>query len=1038
MRSHVRVSLLAPLIGAILALVAVSAPAAQAAFGIEARFAANCHFSTCGEFGGPPLKNSELFTQAAGHPPAGITAFKINTTGGVPSGIVTHVRTDVGVGVSTNPEAVAKCSFAEFGKEELPGSGLFGKPACKAESEIGFNSVVVFTGASDLSLPEQPVYNLVQPTGLASDFGVALELPIPLTKAKLHKVFEEEKHPLGEPTEKILEEKQYWAHTLIEGGVEWGAESSGTGKADYHDYYEINVSPELPLISSRLVLEGDIGTTGKGGFITNPSSCTGVGPQTTTTFTVTPQGGPPAKAEYAGPLGTEGCKGEVPFSSVPFEPAFALHPETTQSDLPDGLTTELSLPHDPSPTGIDSSQLKTASITLPEGMTLNPAAAAGLEACTKAQIGIGTKAPIGCPNKSKIGTVALEVPTLPPGSLTGSIYLGSPNGGPITGPPYTVYLNAESAKYGVDVRLKGSVVPDENTGRLTATFSENPEQPFSSVKLTFNGGSLAPLANPLVCGTAKTETSFSPFTGTAAQSPLVTPFTVDGNGKGGACASPLPFSLSQGTVNQPPGNAGAKTSYSLNLERGEGQQYLSKVETVLPAGLVGLIPSVPLCPEPQASKGECSPASQIGVVGVTAGSGPTPFGFSGQVYLTGPYGGAPYGLAIETSGKAGPAGNPTPTFDLGSGPCDCVLSRGTLNVDQYTARVTATTSLPTIVKGVPLRLRKVTVNMNRQGFLINPTNCGVLATETTLTSTFGAEQKLSSPFQVGNCKALAFKPKFGSTTSAKTSKANGASLETTINMPAGDANIKSVLVQLPKQLPSRLTTLQKACPEATFAKDPNICPPGSFVGGARANTPTLPAKLTGPAILVSHGGQAFPDLDLVMNANGVRVILVGNTNIKNGITTTNFATPPDVPVSSITVNLPTGAHSALTANGNLCANKLVMPTTMAGQNGSTFKQNTTIKVKNCPVRITGHKVVGNTAFLTVQTYSPGRISGKGNDLATVFRTLKNTQKSASLQVPLSSAGRHRGRPFSTRVRVGFVPKKKGAPSSVAYVNVTFG
>ena len=332
----------------------------------------------------------------------------------------------------------------------------------------------------------------------------------------------------------------------------------------------------------------------------------------------------------------------------------------------------------------------------------------------------------------------------------------------------------------------------------------------------------------------------------------------------------------------------------------------------------------------------------------------------------------------------------------------------------------------------------MTVNMNRQGFLVNPTNCGVLATETTLTSTFGAEQKLSSPFQVGNCKALAFKPKFGSATSAKTSKANGASLETTINMPAGNANIKSVLVQLPKQLPSRLTTLQKACPEKTFANNYNECPPGSFVGGARANTPTLPGKLTGPAILVSHGGQAFPDLDLVMSANGVRVILVGNTNIKNGITTTNFATPPDVPVSSITVNLPTGAHSALTANGNLCANKLVMPTTMVGQNGTTFKQSTTIKVNNCPVRIAGQKVIGNTAYLTVQTFSPGRISGSGADLATTYRHLSQPQKSASLKVSLSSAGRRHGRPFSTRVRVGFFPKKKGAPSSVAYATVRFG
>ena len=175
-----------------------------------------------------------------------------------------------------------------------------------------------------------------------------------------------------------------------------------------------------------------------------------------------------------------------------------------------------------------------------------------------------------------------------------------------------------------------------------------------------------------------------------------------------------------------------------------------------------------------------------------------------------------------------------------------------------------------------------------------------------------------------------------------------------------------------------------------------------------------------------------------MNANGVRVILVGNTNIKNGITTTNFATTPDVPVTSITVNLPVGPHSALAANGNLCANKLVMPTTIVGQNGTAFKQSATIKVNNCPVRVAGHKVVGNTAYLTVQTYSPGRISGKGASLGTVFRKLKQAQKTATLKVSLSRAGQRRGRPFNTKVRVGFVPKKKGAPSSVTYVTVRFG
>jgi hypothetical protein len=1030
MRVHVRVSLLALLVSA---SVAVAAPAAQAAFGIEDIFAANCKVSTCGEFGGAPLKNEELFTQAAGHPPAGITAFQINTVGtfpnAAPTGVVTHVRTDVAPGVSTSPEAVGKCSFAEYGAE-LPGTGFFLAPTCSPSTEIGVNQVVVYLGpkpspeGGDLPLTGK-VYNLVQPEppqkALASDFGAALELPKPLTEEILS----------GTPYKGTPAEKgQYYAHTLIEGNVEWGAQAQGTGKADYHDYYEIEVSKALPLISSRLILDGANGTTGHGGFITNPSTCSGVGPQTTTTITVTPEIGEPAKRGYSGPLGTEGCNGAPPFSVVPFAPTFSLGAGTTQSDLPDGLTTELALPHAAGSNEIDSSQLKTASFTLPEGMTLNPSAANGLEACTPAQARIhsGTFG-VACPEKSKIGEVALNVPTLPEGSLKGDVYLGGPESGPITGPPYTMYINAESTRYNVDVRLKGSVTPNETTGRLTATFTENPEQPFSNIALHFNGGATAPIANPLVCGTAKTETSLSPFTGTAAQSPTSS-FTVDSNGSGGSCASPLPFTLSQSTQNASAA-AGANTSYTLNLARSDGQQYLSQVKTVLPAGLVGLIPTVPLCGEAEANAGTCAVGSQIGSVTVSAGAGSSPYTFFGQAFLTGPYNGAPYGMSIVVPAVAGP-------FNLGS-----VVTRASINVDPSTARVIVTSNIPTIVKGVPLRLKGISISINRPGFMRNPTNCAALASESTLSgfTTLGvagtATQSLSSPFQVANCTGLAFKPSFGAATGAKTSKANGASLETTLNVPAGQSNVKSVLVQLPKQLPSRLTTLQKACPEATFAANPYSCPGGSFVGGVRANTPVLSAKLKGPAILVSHGGQAFPDLDLLLEGNGVRVILVGNTNIKNGITTTNFAATPDVPVTSITVNLPIGGHSALTADGNVCANKLVMPATIVGQNGTTFKQSTAIKISNCPVRVVGHKIVGSTAYITVQTFSAGRISGKGANLGTVFRSLNKAQKTATLKVPLSRGGRSRRRPLKVRLRVGFVPKKKGTSSSTAFVTVTF-
>jgi len=1019
--------LAAPLIGAILALAAVAAPAAQASFGVESFFAANCKVAaTCNE------KTAEYFTQAAGHPPAGVTDFVIKhfEAGGVtypegfPEGSVKEIRTDVGPGQSTNPEAVAKCPVKSFESKEVePVKHLFSAPECtETEPEdtvIGENIVKVVTEAP----PPAPkgtlvnaefkgkLYNLEQPNGLASYFGVALQVA-----------------------------PGVFVHIFLEGHIEWGQEPQGTNKGDYHDYYIIkNVTPGL--IESRLIFNGTAGNTGNGGFLTLPSSCTGTGPQTTTTLHVESYNGQSASKGFSGPLGTEGCNGAAPLLEVPFKPEFGLAPATTQSDKPDGITTELKLPHAPSPTEIDTSQLKTASVTLPEGMTLNPSAAGEVkEACTIAQARIhSTTFGVACPAASKIGTVTLEVPTLPPGSLTGNIYLGGPlppeaESGPITKPPYTIYLNAESTRYGVDVRLKGTVTPNETTGRLTATFAENPEQPFSDAILRFNVNDkeYAPLANPLTCGKAMTEASLTPYTGRPPFAPPISPFAVDSNGTGGACASPLPFTPSQSTENQPPGYAGAKTSYTLNVQRNDGQQYLSQVKTVLPAGLVGLIPSVTQCGEPQAEKGECTGASQIGTVNVSAGAGSHPYGFFGNVYLTGPYGGAPFGLSIVVPAVAGP-------FSLGN-----VVTRGTLNVEPYTARVVVTSTLPTIVKGVPLRLRGISVEVNKQGFLQNPTNCGVLATETTLTGTptlppvSGATQSLSSPFQVSNCDKLAFKPSFGSAAGAKTSKAGGASLETTLNVPAGDANVKSVVVQLPRQLPSRLTTLQQACPEKTFAANPYNCPSGSFVGGVRANTPTLAAKLKGPAILVSHGGRAFPDLDLLLEGEGVRVILLGNTDIKNGITTTTFASPPDVPVTSITVNLPLGAHSALSANGNVCASKLTMPTTVVGQSGSTFKQNTTIRINNCPVRIVGHKVVGDTAYLTVQTYSAGRISGKGSDMATTFRTLRQAEKTATLKVSLSGAGQRRGRPLRVKVRVGFVPKKKGAPSSIAYQTVTFG
>jgi hypothetical protein len=1042
-------------IAVVFAAMAMAVPAAQATpFGVEKFVAANCKtgHEACGEeeiklpppFGlvtyslpkEPSKTEAEVagYTQAAGHPAVGITAFEANIEEGtaipnaVPAGIatgnaVTHIRTDVAPGVSTNPEAVEKCSFKDFGEEALKGSGLYPAPTCGKNSEIGENKVVAWIGpkpfpeGGDLPLTGT-VYNLEQPEGLASDFGVALPLPIELTAAKLKKKFkelEEIGHPVGEPEEKILEEQQYYAHTLIEGNVEWAG--------NYHDYYEISVSPELPLIASRLSLKGDIGTTGHGGFITNPSNCAGPGPFTTNTVTLNSAAGQQGARTYTTPIGTEGCNGVPPFALVPFAPSFEVEPETTQSDKPTGLTADLAVPHDPSPTGIDSSQLRTSVVTLPEGMTLNPSAATGLKACTPARFGIGTRNPVTCPSESTLGTVELTVPDLPETEpLQGHMYLGGTE--PITGgsnpaqPEYTIYLAAESKRYGVLVRVQGTVKPNPTTGQVTTVFENTPEQPFSNVRLTFKGGALAPIANPLACGTATTSATFVPYTGNpAALSPLVAPFTVDSNGEGGACASPLPFALTQATESLPT-TGGAPTNFTFNLARADGQQYLSHVTIALPLGLVGKIPAVAQCPEPQASQGTCAAESRIGTATTTVGAGSAPVQFSGPVYLTGPYAGAPYGMVTVVGATVGP-------FSLGN-----VIVRSKIEVNPYTSQVTVASEVPTIFKGIPLRMKSLSLAINGQGFLVNPTNCAAQTTATTLTSSAGASQSLSTPFQATGCASLAFAPKFGASSGAKTSRANGASLVTNINVPAGGANFKSVLVTVPKQLPSRLSTLKNACLEATFNANPSLCPANSKVGTARIKTPVLPGQLSGPAYFVSHGGAAFPDLDLVLTGDNVTVILVGNTNIAKGVTTTNFASTPDVPFTGFELNLPTGPNSAVAANGNLCKQSLVMPTTITAQNGKVFKQNTKIAVTGCPVTIVSHTSKKGRAVVVARVPEAGRVSGGGSNLKTIYK-YPSKQQNVTLEVPLSTSRR----PITVRVRVGFTPKAKGKKTSTAYATV---
>jgi hypothetical protein len=661
-----------------------------------------------------------------------------------------------------------------------------------------------------------------------------------------------------------------------------------------------------------------------------------------------------------------------------FEPRVEMHPEVTEAEVPSGFEIKIRAPQNPNQFPVLATpDLKNLTMTLPEGMTVAPGAADGLIGCAATGLsginmpgsplhpdeivgegeeigadGFSHLSPGHCPLASQIGTAEITTPLLKD-PLEGHVYLAQPlcgGEGPArctsadatNGRLFGLYLEAEGS--GVVIKLGGRISADPVTGRVTARFTELPQQPVSEVTVRLKGGVRAPLANPRQCGPAVTNADFAAW-GSPAVPDSFSPssYLVDWDGNRGPCPAELPFAptLTAGSSSL---SAGHTAPFSLTVQRADRMKDISKLQVKLPVGLLGTLSSVTLCKEPQASEGTCPEGSEIGHVSVAVGSGSHPFVVNGgHVYLTESYKGAPFGLTVVVPAKAGP-------FDLGK-----VVVRSAISVDPATTAITITSDpLPQFLDGVPLRIQTLTVNVDRPGFMFNPTNCSVRHIAASFEATQGGTAEASSPFAVEGCNSLPFKPTFSVSTQAKTSKKEGASLKVKVVSGAGQDNIGSVVATLPKQLPARLTTLQQACLAATFAQNPAQCPVASNVGTVKAVTPVLSAPLTGPAYLVSHGGAAFPDLVVILQGQGIRLDLTGNTSIKRGITTSTFASVPDAPISSFELTLPEGSHSALATNlpakakGNFCGTKLVMPTTLTAQNGAQIKQSTRIAVSGCP------------------------------------------------------------------------------------------
>jgi hypothetical protein len=953
------------------------------------------------------------FTQAGGHPWALATSGEVTSEQAGEYGLLekffdpgaiplapTQDPKDIAVGLPPgllgNPQAVETCSLAAVTSGRAD--------ACPPSTVVGWYKLAY--GGND---PEYvgPIVNVTPAAGESAEF--ALENATPLDQGLLTAHIVRAENPLTKRRE--YEFTVDSNEIPLIGMFKFELTFWGVPADHSHDAMRGRFCKRTNVIYP-LECEGGGQSAGVAPkpFLSLGTDCAG-GPQTATIRADTWQNpGSVREGRYSGYVQASatmpaltGC------DRLSFAPTIEVHPDTNTADEPVGLGVDLDIPQNEQPGANSTPQLRDAVVTLPAGLSISPSVVDGIEACEESGprgINFGAEevgpsgelqlAPGDCPDASIIGSAEAVSPFLAK-PLKGEVYLARPLCGgagqpactiqdALDGRLYQVYLElggrGELADAGINIKAHGYVEANPATGQLTTRFLQNPQTPFSELKIDLAGGASAALDNPPVCGLAMTSARFTPWSapGTTPEGLLVagTPdATPSALYEVSGCTSPPPLrpGFVAGTT---PSQAGQFTQFTVDLSRQDREQYVKGIQLHAPPGLLGMLASVPLCGEPAADAGACPQASKIGTTRVASGAGPRPFEIEGSVYLTGPHDGAPFGLSVVTHAVAGP-------FDLG-----LVVVRARIDVDPNTSALTVTTdesgphAVPQIIFGIPLRLQTIAVDVDRPNFMFNPTSCAAQQITAVVSGSENATATLSSPFATAECRGLAFKPKFSAATGGRTSRLKGASLDVRLSYPSGalgkDANIAFAKVSLPKQLPSRLGTLQKACLASTFETNPAACPRGSIVGVARAYTPLLPTippkpcnhtgrgcvsqpptSVTGPVYFVSHGGERFPSLIVVLQGDGVRVDLTGETFIKRGVTSTTFRTLPDVPVSSFELYLPQDRFSALAANGNLCKQRgrLRMPTEFIAQNGAIFRQSTKIAVGGCATtrrgRAHGHR-----------------------------------------------------------------------------------
>jgi hypothetical protein len=945
------------------------------------------------------LEEPYAFTQAAGHPDALTISvvFDSEEVGEAHTVVPTRDLKDVVIGLPpglvANPQAVAQCSLAQ----------VLSNARCPFDAQVGVYAVRAFGGTVLFG----PIVDVTPEAGQAAELAL------------------ETKDFSLLMTVRLVRTAHGYGLAVVAGGLPsvgvvsvqttlWGIPAQ-----EGHD-------GERGLFCQG---EAERGLSCEGGglksgqspvpFLTMGSDCAGgpqlasvradsweepgrwVGAQTTLPTVLS---GPPQ--------GVGGCE------ELSFAPSVEVNPETPLADEPLGLRVRVAVPQSEGAPAGGTPPLREATITLPQGVSLSAAVADGVAGCPATgpegidmptglnaggapllpeevgegeeagPDGLGRLAPGHCPESSTIGAAEALTPILP-SPIEGRVYLAMPGcGGPgqqsctehdaVDGNLYRLYVELGGSggdEQGVDFKLEGKVQANPATGQLTVELTDLPQLPLSRLRIDLNGGPRALLDSPATCGPATTTSVLEPWSAPGSTPEgLLVPGTPDAAPSSfyevTGCAGAGAFSpgFIAGTVTP---QAGAFSAFTLSVTRSDREQYLGAIQVRTPPGLSAMLSSVPLCETASANAGRCPEASRIGGTLIAAGAGSHPFQMRGSMYLTEGYEGAPFGLSIVTDAVAGP-------LNLGS-----VVIRARIDIDPETAALTITSDpLPQIVLGIPLRLQRVTLEVDRPSFIFNPTNCDALAITGTIASA-AAAAAVSSPFAAAGCRSLPFKPKLTASTRGNGEfTGHGASLHVTMVGAPGEANIRSLKLDLPQRLPARLETIQDACPEAVFDANPAACPKASVIGAATVQTPILSTTMAGPAYLVAKEGPgaartgstsagspgaasskgaagtsagspeaAFPDIVLVLQAGGVRIDLTGALFVsENNITSTTFKTLPDVPIRRLDLILPEGPRSILAAGASLCGRPLHLTAALAAQNDARVKRGVRVAVAGC-----GHK-----------------------------------------------------------------------------------